>query len=151
MEEEEFGVIPMTDMPLPVRAQGRVWNIGTAGGMVKASSGYAFLRTQRLIRRFVADWVKNGRPNAEKLHSAPLFQALDSIMLRVLKEGIVSGKTFFTLLFQKLPARVVLRFLDEDASTAEVLRILSAPPTWPFFRTALRQMPILWSIFRSKN
>lgn len=151
VEETEFGVIPMTDLPLPVRAGGRIWNIGTAGGMVKASSGYAFLRTQRMIRRFVADWVQNSQPNAQKLRSAPLYQALDSIMLRVLKNGSVSGKTFFTMLFQKLPAKLVFRFLDEDASFREVLRILSAPPTWPFFRTALRQIPILWSIFKSKN
>lgn len=149
--EEEFGVIPMTDMPLPVRSGGRIWNIGTAGGMVKASSGYAFLRTQRMIRSFVADWVQKGLPNAHKLRSSPLFQAMDSIMLRVLREGTVSGKTFFSRLFQKLPARVVFRFLDEDATGGEVFRILSASPTWPFFRSALRQIPILWSIFRSKN
>ncbi|MFN0213782.1 MAG: lycopene cyclase family protein [Saprospiraceae bacterium] len=143
VEEEEFGVIPMTDLPLFPKGEGRVFNIGTAGGFVKASSGYAFLRTQRKLRTFVDDWEKSGSPNLAVLQSTRGFRALDSIMLRVLHEGSVSGKEFFGLLFKKLPAPLVFRFLDEDASLTEVLRVLSAPPTWPFFKTALRQIPFL--------
>lgn len=146
VEEEEFGVIPMTDLPLSPRGEGRVINIGTAGGFVKASSGYAFLRTQRKLRAFVDAWEKSGLPNPSLLQSSRGFRALDSIMLRVLREGSVSGKEFFSLLFQKLPAPLVFRFLDEDASLAEVLRVLAAPPTWPFFKTAWRQMLHLFKI-----
>jgi lycopene beta-cyclase len=134
---EEFGVIPMTDLPLLPEGEGRVVNIGTAGGFVKASSGYAFLRTQRKTRAFVDDWERNRRPCPAVLRSPWLFRTLDSIMLRVLDQGAVSGKDFFTQLFQRLPARSVFRFLDEDASFADTLRVLAAPPTWPFLRVAL--------------
>jgi lycopene beta-cyclase len=134
--EEEFGVIPMTDLPLSPRAEGRLVHIGTAGGFVKASSGYAFLRTQRKIRRFVDAWEQNGRPDPDLLRSAPAYRALDAIMLHVLRTGAVSGRDFFTRLFQKLPAPLVFRFLDEDATLPEVLRVLSAPPTWPFLKAA---------------
>lgn len=146
VEEEEFGVIPMTDLPLSSKGDGRLINIGTAGGFVKASSGYAFLRTQRKTRAFLDDWEKNGKPNPQVMQSSPGFRALDSIMLRVLREGTVSGKDFFSLLFKKLPAPLVFRFLDEDASLGEILRVLSAPPTWPFFITAIRQIPFLLKI-----
>lgn len=146
VEEEEFGVIPMTDLPLSSKAEGRVIHIGTAGGFVKASSGYAFLRTQRKIRALLDDWEKNGKPNPSLMQSSRGFRALDSIMLRVLREGTVSGKDFFSVLFQKLPAPLVFRFLDEDASLTEVLRVLSAPPTWPFFKTAIKQIPFLAKI-----
>ncbi|MBK6995530.1 MAG: lycopene cyclase [Lewinellaceae bacterium] len=149
VEEEEFGVIPMTDSPLSPKGEGRVINIGTAGGFVKASSGYAFLRTQRKIRAFVDAWEKTGSPDPMMLLSHWSFRALDSIMLRVLREGSVSGKDFFSQLFQKLPAPLVFRFLDEDASLMEVLRVLSAPPTWPFFKTALLQFPFLFRNLRS--
>ena len=142
--EEEFGVIPMTDLPLLPKGKGRMINIGTAGGFVKASSGYAFLRTQRKLRALVDDWEKNGVPNAGLSSSSRGFRVLDSIMLRVLRDGAVSGKDFFSLLFKKLPAPLVFRFLDEDASLADVLRVLSAPPTWPFLKTALRQLPYLF-------
>ncbi len=151
VEETEFGVIPMTDIPLMPKGEGRVINIGTAGGFVKASSGYAFLRTQRKLRAFVEAWEKTGSPDPLILNSSRGFRALDSIMLRVLREGSVSGKDFFSLLFKKLPARLVFRFLDEDASLLEIFRILSAPPLWPFLTTALRQMPLLLKIFSSKN
>lgn len=150
VEEREFGVIPMTDLPLSPKGLGRVINIGTAGGFVKASSGYAFLRTQRKIRAFVDDWEKSGSPNASVLQSSRGFRALDSIMLRVLQNGSVSGKDFFSQLFQKLPAPLVFRFLDEDASPGEVLQVLAAPPTLPFFKTALQQLPFLFQNLLSK-
>ncbi|HRI60597.1 MAG TPA: lycopene cyclase family protein [Saprospiraceae bacterium] len=143
IEEEEFGVIPMSDYPFTPIAEGRVIHIGTAGGFVKASSGYAFKRTQRKLRTFAADWEQTGLPNPALLRSAWRYRFYDSVMLRVLKDNAVSGKAFFTGLFQKLPAALVLRFLDEDSTFADDIQLLSAPPTWPFFKTALKQMPVL--------
>lgn len=134
--EEEFGVIPMTDLALSPTGGNRLVNIGTAGGFVKASSGYAFLRTQRKIRHFVTDWENNGAPDPAVLRSPSVYRALDAIMLRVLQTGAVSGRDFFTRLFEHLPAPLVFRFLDEDASPFEILRLLSTPPTWPFLKSA---------------
>jgi len=142
IEEEEFGVIPMSDFPLSPTLEGRVINIGTAGGFVKASSGYAFKRTQRKLRLFANDWEKTGQPNPALLRSEWRYRFYDSVMLRVLKENAVSGKDFFTGLFQKLPASLVFRFLDEDSTFADDIQLLSAPPTWPFFKTALKQIPV---------
>lgn len=143
VEETEFGVIPMSDYPFRPAGEGRVMHIGTVGGFVKASSGYAFKRTQRKIRAFVDAWEKSGTPDPALLRSAWRFRFYDSVMLRVLKENAVSGSDFFTGLFQKLPAELVLRFLDEDTTFADDIHLLSAPPTWPFFRTALQQIPVL--------
>jgi lycopene beta-cyclase len=143
IEEEEFGVIPMTDLPLSPQGGRKVINIGTAGGFVKASSGYAFLRTQRKIRAFVDAWEETGSPNPKVLQSSRMFRAFDSIMLRVLRENLVPGKDFFSLLFKKLPAPLVLRFLDEDASFTDIFRVLNTPPTWPFLKTAIRQIPFI--------
>lgn len=151
IEETEFGVIPMTDFPLQPRGGKRLIHIGTAGGFVKASSGYAFLRTQRKIRRFVDAWEQTGTADPTLLYSSKGYLALDSIMLRVLREGKVAGRDFFSLLFKKLPAPMVFRFLDEDASLKEVFRVLSAPPTWPFMVTAIRQWRYLFHLIRSKK
>ncbi len=140
--ETEFGVIPMSDFPLSPVAEGRVVNIGTAGGFVKASSGYAFKRTQRKLRLFAENWEKTGAPHPALLHSKWRFRFYDSVMLRVLKENALSGKDFFTGLFQKLPASLVFRFLDENSTFADDFQLLSAPPTWPFFKTALKQIPL---------
>jgi lycopene beta-cyclase len=143
--EEEFGVIPMTDQAFPPSA-GRVINIGTAGGFVKGSSGYAFKRTQRKLRGFVADWVRRGRPDPDRLRSPWRNRAYDSIMLRVLNDRLVPGKTIFTRLFERRSASEVLRFLDEDATFAGEWRVLTSEPTRPFVRAALRQLPKLFNL-----
>lgn len=141
IEEEEFGIIPMTDLPFPTVANGKLIHIGTAGGFVKASSGYAFLRTQRRIRALVDAWEKTGAPDPRTMASSRRSQALDSIFLRVLADRGELGQEVFTRLFQKLPAALVLRFLDEDATFADILRVVSAPPTIPFLRAAFQQIP----------
>ena len=144
--EEEFGVIPMTDDPFTPTAEGRVIHIGTAGGFVKASSGYAFKRTQRKLRSFAEAWEQTGAPEPALLKSDWQYRFFDSVMLRVLRENAVSGKDFFTQLFRELPAPLVLRFLDEDSTFAENIRLLSVPPTWPFLKTAWKQIPIFGKI-----
>lgn len=141
--EQEFGIIPMTDLAFPARAEGKTIHIGTAGGFVKASSGYAFLRTQRRIRAFVDAWEKTGSPDPGVMQSKRRFRMLDSIFLRVLADQGGLGQQVFSRLFQQLPTPVVLRFLDEDATFADILRVVSAPPTVPFLRAALRQIPQL--------
>lgn len=143
VQETEFGVIPMTDYPFPARAEGRLIHIGTAGGFVKASSGYAFKRTQRKIRAFVDAWERRGFPDPATLRSPWLFRAFDSIFLRVLANRNELGSAIFTSLFQKLPSTLVLRFLDEDSSMPDNLRLVSAPPVRPFLRALWQQRKIL--------
>jgi len=134
--EEEFGVIPMADFPFEPNPEGRVTHIGTVGGFVKASSGYAFKRTQRKIRALAEAWERSEQPDPSVMRSAWRYRFFDSVMLRALNSGGVSGSDFFTLLFQKLPAHEVFRFLDEDASLWQQARIATAPPTWPFLKAA---------------
>ncbi|MCC7505056.1 MAG: hypothetical protein IT259_07140 [Saprospiraceae bacterium] len=141
IEEEEFGIIPMTDTPFPVRSAGKLIHIGTAGGFVKASSGYAFLRTQRKLRALLDHWERNGAPEPALMQSPKRFRVLDSIFLRVLADRGELGHEIFTRLFSRLPAPLVLRFLDEDATFADILRVVSAPPTGAFLTAAVRQMP----------
>jgi lycopene beta-cyclase len=135
--EQEFGVIPMSDFPFPWEQSGKVIPIGTAAGFVKPSSGYAFLRTQRKLRRFVEDWAQNGQPNPQLMRSARVFRATDAILLRVLRDRAYPGKDFFTDLFSKVPSEMVFRFLDEDATAPEVLRVMRAAPMGVFLKKTL--------------
>lgn len=45
--ETEKGVIPMTDYPFEKENSAYLTKIGTAGGWVKASSGYSFKNTEK--------------------------------------------------------------------------------------------------------
>lgn len=136
IEEQEFGVIPMTDHAFQPQGADGIISIGTAGGFVKASSGYAFLRTQRKVRVFVEDWVRKGRPDPQVFQSSRQFRVLDAIFLRVLAEDGGLGQVVFSRLFDKLPAALVLAFLDEDTTFWENLRLVGAPPPGPFLRAA---------------
>lgn len=146
IKEEEFGVIPMSDYPFTQSPGSRTIHIGTAGGFVKGSSGYAFKRTQRKSRLFADAWVRDGRPSPTLLRSPWRYRMFDSIMLRVLKDGLEPGHDLFSDLFRKLPAPLVFRFLDEDSTFAEEFRLIMAPATIPFLKAAWRQLPLAFKI-----
>ncbi len=141
VEETEFGVIPMTDYAFAPQNGGNVHNIGTAGGFVKASSGYAFTRVQRKIRALVDDWERRGVPQAAKARSAWRYRMYDSILLRVLSGDGAMGSPIFSRLFARFPASFVFRFLDEQTSVAEDIAVMNSQLSWRFIRAAIARLP----------
>lgn len=125
VQHEEFGIIPMTDVPVASPRDSRIVRIGIAGGRAKASTGYTFQRIQRHSRQIAENLIRYGQP----LASRPGFDRhywMDSFFLNALSKGRVEGKSFFSRLFQKCPAAQVLRFLDEETSLMEDLKLMSA-------------------------
>ncbi|MDF7821471.1 lycopene cyclase family protein [Runella sp. MFBS21] len=133
IEHEEFGVIPMTDEPTPQHPGEHIVRIGTAGGYVKASTGYAFQRTQRFTQELVRNLVTVGKP----LHTPPTLRTrfkslMDSTLLNVLLYNRAPGKDVFTALYKKNPTPLLFSFLDEDTSFAEDFRIMRTVPLGAF-------------------
>ncbi|NTW03236.1 MAG: hypothetical protein HGA19_18500 [Oscillochloris sp.] len=129
-----YGVIPMTDAPFTIRRSPHVMNIGTAGGMTKASTGYTFQRIQRQSRRTAEQLRASGQP----FYTEPPFNRhalMDSVLLNVLDTGREHGKTFFQQLFNRNSPQRVLRFLDEDSSLLEDIALM-ATVNLPAFITA---------------
>jgi len=127
----EYGIIPMSDVPLPLRPSPHVLNIGTAGGMSKPSTGYTFQRIQRQTRQIVASLLKEGHP----FYPQPLFNRhalMDSILLNVLDAGRMPGHRFFANLFRHNPIQRVLRFLDEETTITEDMALMSSVELMPF-------------------
>lgn len=137
VSESEFGVIPMTNYRFPVSNQSII-NIGTAGGQTKASSGYTFRFIQKHSAAIVKSLANDKNPAVKS--GAGRFNFYDSILLRILKEKTVTGKNIFTALFQKNKPQRLLRFLDNESSFAEELKIISSLPTMPFLKAALKQL-----------
>lgn len=133
IEHEEFGVIPMTDEPTPSLEGEHVFRIGTGGGYVKASTGYAFQRTQRFTRELVKNLVTIGKPLPPKRSLKKRFKdLLDSTLLNVLLKSRASGKAVFTALYQKNPTPRLFAFLDEDTTLMDDLKIMSTVPLGAF-------------------
>lgn len=135
--EEEFGVIPMTNHRFPAH-QNNIINIGTAGGQTKASSGYTFRFIQKHSAEIIKQLIANGKPFTSKTDKR--FHFYDSTLLHILYHNRLPGKEIFTDLFKKNKPQRVLRFLDNESSLSDELKIISSLPTLPFLKAALHQL-----------
>ncbi|GAB3340165.1 lycopene cyclase family protein [Larkinella ripae] len=138
IQETEFGIIPMSDEPTSERPGKHVVRIGTAGGYTKPSTGYTFQRTQRYLYEIVQNLVANGKPKRRKPWLRHNFkQYLDSVLLNVLQYRRHPADDIFTRLYQHNPPEQIFRFLDEDTTFAEDLRIMATVPLGAFTVAAL--------------
>lgn len=135
--EEEFGVIPMTNEKFNFR--GKEWNIGTAGGQTKASSGYTFQFIQKQSQQILA-CLLSGKSLQSLSPPATRFRFYDHTLLHILYYNKLPGKQIFSQLFQKNKPQQVLKFLDNESSFAEEVKIISTLPVWPFLKAAFRQL-----------
>lgn len=137
--EEEFGVIPMTNHRFATH-QHHIINIGTAGGQTKASSGYTFRFIQKHTAAIVGQLIKTGKLLPGQIRKEKKFHFYDGVLLNILHHKKYPGREIFTDLFKKNKPQQVLRFLDNESSIKDELKIISSLPTLPFFKAALQQL-----------
>jgi lycopene beta-cyclase len=133
----EAGVIPMTDHAFPRRLGERVMSIGTKGGRVKPSTGYAFLRIQRDSAAIVQSLVKHHEP-FDLPAQRGRFGLHDSILLNIMTRHPDDLKPIFTLMFRHNPVQRIFRFLDETISFTEEVRFIASLPPWRFLQALFR-------------
>ena len=138
--EEEFGIIPMSDFPFPRKTGKHVINIGTIGGHTKASTGFTFLRIQKAAREIVKNLVDNKFPLPSPSFISKRFRLYDSILLNVLANETYPAKDIFTELFQKNGSVRVFRFLDEETSLLEEIKIMNLSPKKQFIKAFFQQI-----------
>jgi lycopene beta-cyclase len=136
--EQEFGIIPMTNYHFP-RRQDAVINIGTAGGMTKASSGFTFRFIQKDTEQIVRAMKKSGSPDVTVCGQGRRFRWYDSVLLHILSNRVLPGDSIFANLFRNNEPHHILRFLDNETSVPEELRIMWSLPQWPFMKAGIRE------------
>jgi lycopene beta-cyclase len=132
----ESAVLPLRTRP-PHRSSGRVLTIGARGGLIKASTGYAYQRIQEDGAAIAASLSRNSHPFIVR-RSRRRFQLLDAIFLDALDQEPALLDQSFAAMFAHNPAERVLRFLDERSSVADELRLIATLPVRPFLRSAVR-------------
>ena len=137
--EEEFGVIPMTNIKF-LKSIGRIVNIGTAGAQTKASSGYTFKFIQKQSKAIVDALVKKGEPYIQERFANKRFQLYDSTLLNILHHNKLGGDKIFAHLFSKNDPGRVLRFLDNESSLEDEINIMGSVPSGIFMKAALQEM-----------
>jgi len=136
--EKEFGIIPMTNRKFPFYENDR-YNIGSAGGQTKASSGYTFQFIQKQSQIIVDSLIKGS--SLKQIPSTPKrFRFYDNTLLYILYHRKLQGKDIFTRMFAKNDPIQVLKFLDNESTLTEELKIISTLPTFPFLKAALKQI-----------
>jgi lycopene beta-cyclase len=127
----EFGVIPMTDYPFPRRLGRRILAIGTRGGRVKPSTGYAFRRIQADTARILRSLEAYGHPFRIPA-DPPQHRLYDTTMLRMMQKRPERMGDILRTMFEKNPVDRVFRFLDETIGPAETLRLFFSLPVLDF-------------------
>jgi lycopene beta-cyclase len=135
--EKEFGVIPMTNFRFKSHYH-NIINIGTAGGQTKGSSGYTFNFIQKHSKAIVHSLISTNKPFVRP--SSSRFNFYDSVLLKVLDSGTVPGEKLFTDLFEKNPVDKVFKFLDNETSITEEVKIIASLPTLPFLKAGIKQL-----------
>lgn len=137
--EEEFGIIPMTNISFE-KYNGKVINMGTAGGQTKGSSGYTFRFIQKHADRLIDSLLKHGHPFLKERISQRRFSFYDSTLLNILANGKYPLDAIFSRMFQRNSIEAVLRFLDNESSFLDELKIMSSLPKVVFTKAAIEQI-----------
>lgn len=138
----EKGIIPMADSILRPVSGKRVHLIGTASGIPKASTGYAFSRIHRQAKRIADSLAVHGQPRRQADSSAR-FRMYDLMLLDILSRDLPMIVPVFEALFANNPIERVLRFIDEQTSFPEELRVMASVPWYPFLRAGARNADML--------
>lgn len=131
IQDTEYGVIPMSDLPVTPNQSENQIKTGLIGGLAKASTGYAFSRIQRHSAILAKQISMN---SVFKSWKSPLrFQYYDMLILHLLKTDPAHCVQIFMDLFDKNGFKLVFDFLDEKTSFADELKIMSSVPSYQAF------------------
>ena len=122
--ETEMGIIPMTNFPFQNFHSQRITKIGTAGGWVKASTGYSFKHTEKKIEKLMENLKQNQLPYQGLLN--PKFQYYDKVFLKVLEQENDKGEWIFENFYQKNSIQEVFQYLDEETNFQQDLKIMGS-------------------------
>ncbi|WP_019037969.1 lycopene cyclase family protein [Psychroflexus tropicus] len=138
IKETEKGVIPMTNFPFEDFDQKHIIKIGTAGGWVKASSGYSFKNCERKSKNII-DFLKSGK-EFYRDKTPKKYKHYDQIFLEVLTKENHFGEELFYRMYKNNSIQTIFRFLDEQSSFSEDLKIILNLSSSPFIKGFLRHL-----------
>ncbi len=135
--EKEFGIIPMTNEKFSFFKNG-MYFIGTAGGQTKASTGFTFRFIQKQADAIVEQLILKGNLFKNK-QTKKRFLFYDSTLLHILSKKMMEGKTIFSILFKKNKASAIFKFLDNETTIAEEIKLLKTLPKKIFIKAGFKE------------
>lgn len=120
--ETEMGVIPMTDFPFHLDGGEKVTKIGTGASWVKGSTGYSFKHTEKKVAKIIENMKEGKAPSEGLLNKKARFY--DSIFLDVLYRNNELGEKIFSKFYSKNSPQEIFKYLDEETTLKEDLKIM---------------------------
>jgi len=136
--ETEKGNIPMTCYDFEQHNSEHIFHIGTAGGWAKASTGYTFMKTHKNVKALITHLTMGASPLSFKTKSR--FWYYDLLLLDILYKNNHLGRSIFEAMFKKRNPQTILKFLDEETTFLEELKIIWACPKWPFMKAFINRV-----------
>lgn len=134
--EKERGSIPMTCFPFWKNNTKRLLNIGSAGGWTKASTGYTFKNADKKSTEII-EFLET-KNDFRKFHKINKFWFYDLLLLDILNKTNELGSIIFSALFTKPNPQLNFKFLDEETTFAEDLKVIWKCPKGIFIRAFFR-------------
>ena len=122
----EKGIIPMA--LIEAQTSERIIKIGTAAGMVRASSGYSMRKIANWISDNKGKSLKKNNLFSFKYKSNPLLDFFDRIFLRVIKDHPDKSPDLFIKLFSKSNHKSLIKFLSDKPSWLDIINIILSMP-----------------------
>lgn len=136
--ETETGQIPMTNYKFEKFNTKNITKIGTAGGWVKGSTGYSFKHTEKKVNLIINNL------KADVIPSQGLFKRkykfYDKIFLKVLKDENHKGEWIFENFYSKNSVQTMFRFLDEESTFREEIKIMLSLFSWSFIKAFFKTL-----------
>lgn len=136
--EKEHGNIPMTCYPFWENNSKNIVNIGSAGGWTKASTGFTFRHTIKKAKKLVL--FLQSEKDFRKFHKKDKFWFYDLLFLDVLDKNNALGSKIFSSLFEKGNSTLIFKFLDEETTFLEDVKLMLKCPTFPFIRAVFKRL-----------
>lgn len=130
--EKEKGSIPMTSFEFSKLNSKHILNIGTAGGWTKASTGYTFKKTSKKTEDLVAFLMKES--DLSQFSKKTKYWFYDLLFLDVLANHNEEGAALFSSMFKKADIQTIFRFLDEESTLLEDLKVIFSVPSKRFIQ-----------------
>ncbi|RAJ12937.1 lycopene cyclase family protein [Olleya aquimaris] len=136
--ETEIGQIPMTNFPFQNFNTKKVTKIGTAGGWVKGSTGYSFKHTEKKVEKIITNLKANQIPSKHLFISK--YKFYDKVFLKVLKDDNQKGEWIFEQFYSKNSVQTMFRFLDEESTFKEELKVMWSLFSWSFIKAFFKTL-----------
>ncbi len=143
----ERGAIPMGLQPAPDTGNPSWVRAGTAGGSVRAGTGYAYRRIRQWARLCALSFTRHGRVIGQPQYPGYL-QWMDRLFLNVLRQHPDRAPELFMALAQRVAPRQLTRFLADQPHIRDLFTVARALPARPFLQQWGREA---WQELRAQS